>query len=317
MATETNRRHNNDPDEHQCEQHRDREQDVRDLLTRVRITIGFAGRTEKDRHEKQQGRDGCEADNQSLWHAGHGSDRGRRAEPPQGRTASIPGWNPDRYCCVVIDVLLAEDQALLRDGFRAIVDADPDMQVVGEAGDGAEAVSIARRQRPDVVVMDVRMPVMDGITATRHITDAQLPCRVLILTTFDEDELVAGALRAGAAGFLLKSAAGRNLVEAIKAIDRGEALLAPEITRRLFERLVLTTNDAAKERTDQLTTHEREVLAAIGRGMSNNEIADALFLGVSTVKSHVNTLFAKLGVRDRAQAVVVAYESGLVQVGRP
>ena len=217
----------------------------------------------------------------------------------------------------MIDILLVEDQTLLREGFHAIIEADPDLRVVGEAGDGAAGLALARQLRPDVIVMDIRMPVMDGITATRRVAEAGLASKVVVLTTFDEDELVAGALRAGASGFLLKSSAGRNLVDAIKSVHRGEALLAPELTRRLVERFVQSTNDGARARIDGLTQREREVLAAIGRGRSNSEIADDLLLGVSTVKSHVNNVFAKLGVRDRAQAVVVAYESGLVQVGRP
>ena len=213
----------------------------------------------------------------------------------------------------MISVLVADDQELLRDGFRALLETDAEITVVAEAGDGRQAVEQARRSRPDVVLMDIRMPVLDGVAATREIVDAGLS-RVLVLTTFDEDELVAGALRAGASGFLLKSTAGRKLVDAVKAVVAGESLLAPEITRRLIERFVVAPSSAVRVPAD-LSDREVEVLRAIARGLSNSEIATELFLSVATVKSHINTLFAKLGVRDRANAVVFAYESGLVLPG--
>lgn len=213
-------------------------------------------------------------------------------------------------------VVVAEDQAMLRAGFRALIDADPSIEVVGEAGDGREAVREALRARPDVVVMDIQMPVLDGISATREIVKAGVPARVLILTTFDDEALVASALRAGASGFLLKSTAGRTLTEAIRQVAAGESLLAPELTRRLIERFLVAADGPARA-VESLTEREREVLRGIGRGRSNAEIAADLFVGVATVKTHINSLFAKLDLRDRANAVVVAYESGLVRIGDP
>jgi DNA-binding NarL/FixJ family response regulator len=210
-------------------------------------------------------------------------------------------------------VLIADDEAMLRDGFRALLETDTTIDVVGEASDGDAAVVEASRLLPDLVLMDVRMPKLDGIAATRRIVHAVPTTKVLILTTFDDDELVADALRAGASGFLLKSAAGRTLVNAVKEVVAGESLLAPEVTRRLIERFL--SSQRSPEALALLTERERDVLRGIGRGLTNAEIAGELFIGVATVKSHVNALFAKLGVRDRANAVVIAYESGLVRVG--
>ena len=225
-------------------------------------------------------------------------------------TLRLRSANTDR----MISVVIADDQALLREGFRALLDADPGISVVGEASDGAEAVDEARRTRADLVLMDVRMPVLDGITATRRIVESGLPCKVLILTTFDEDELVASALQAGASGFLLKSTAGRTLVHAVKEVIAGESLLAPEVTRRLIERFLATSAGGAGA-TAQLTERERQVLRGIGRGLTNAEIAQELVVGIATVKTHINTMFAKLGIRDRANAVIIAYESGMVRLG--
>lgn len=216
----------------------------------------------------------------------------------------------------MVSVVVADDQALLREGFRLLLDADPAIEVVGEAADGREAVAAVGRAAPDVVLMDIRMPVIDGIEATRQVVASGSASRVLILTTFDDEELVADALRAGASGFLLKDTAGHALVEAVKRVAAGDALLAPVLTRRLIERFLLSAVSPVPA-IDALTPREREVLRAIGRGRSNDEIATELYIGVATVKTHINTLFAKLGVRDRANAVVVAYESGLVQVGEP
>jgi DNA-binding NarL/FixJ family response regulator len=220
---------------------------------------------------------------------------------------------------VTIRVLLVDDQALVRTGFRMILEQQPDLEVVGEAADGAEAVAEVARTRPDVVLMDVRMPRMDGIEATRRILGdggATGP-RVLILTTFDLDEYVFRGLRAGAGGFLLKDVTPEELVRAVRVVAEGESLLSPTVTRRLIEEFVRTPDAQAPPRPElaALTDREREVLALIGRGRSNQEIARELFLSMATVKTHVNRVFAKLRLRDRAQGVVVAYESGLVRPG--
>jgi DNA-binding NarL/FixJ family response regulator len=199
-----------------------------------------------------------------------------------------------------------------------ILEAQPDVAVVAEAADGAEAVAQAERTRPDVVLMDVRMPRMDGIEATARIAAAADPGpRVLILTTFDLDEYVFRGLRAGASGFLLKDVSPEDLVKAVRVVAQGESLLSPSVTRRLIEEFVRTPDAEAVSPPglDALTDREREVLALIGRGHSNQEIAGRLFLSMATVKTHVNRLFAKLTLRDRAQAVVMAYESGLVRPG--
>lgn len=217
-----------------------------------------------------------------------------------------------------IRVLLVDDQALIRSGLRMILEAEPGITVVGEVGDGREGVDSAARQRPDVVLMDIRMPVMDGIEATRRINASVLEPkpRVLILTTFDLDEYVYAAIRAGASGFLLKDAPPDDLVHAIRVVARGEALLAPAVTRRLIEEFASRPElDAGAEGIDELTDREVEVLRSLAAGLSNAEIADALFVSEATVKTHISHILTKLDLRDRVQAVVVAYESGLVRPG--
>jgi DNA-binding NarL/FixJ family response regulator len=216
---------------------------------------------------------------------------------------------------VTIGVVVADDQAIVRAGFRLLIDSEPDLTVLGVAADGAEAVAVTRKTAPDVVLMDIRMPVMDGIAATRLIADGGAPARVLILTTFDLDEYVFAALRAGASGFMLKDRPPEELLSAIRVIAAGEALLAPNVTRRLIEHFVhqpdpLSTPPQALAR---LTVREREVLALIAAGLSNTEIAGRLVMSVPTAKTHVSRIFAKLGARDRAQLVVIAYQSGLVR----
>ena len=216
----------------------------------------------------------------------------------------------------MIRVLIADDQALVRTGFRVILDAEPDLEVVGEAGDGREAVEAARALRPDVVLMDIRMPNLDGIEATRRIAWGRGAPHILILTTFDLDEYVYEALRAGASGFLLKDAGADELMHAVRVVASGEALLSPSITRRLIEDYA--RRPPARERPaalGELTQRELEVLRLIARGLPNAEIAQTLFVGDATVKTHISRIFAKLDLHDRAQAVVVAYESGLVQPG--
>jgi DNA-binding NarL/FixJ family response regulator len=213
-------------------------------------------------------------------------------------------------------VLIADDQALMRGGFRMIIEAEPDLEVLGEAIDGADAVRGFERLRPDVVVMDVRMPTMDGIEATRRITDTEPGAKILILTTFDLDEYVFQALRAGASGFLLKDRPPEELVEAIRIVAGGDALLAPSITRRLIEEFSRQPEaPAPPPELAELTDREREVLVLMARGLSNAEIAARLFVAETTVKTHVGRVLHKLRLRDRAQAVVLAYESGLVQPG--
>ena len=214
-------------------------------------------------------------------------------------------------------VLLADDQALVRGGFRLILDAQEDLEVVGEADDGRAAIEAARSLRPDIVLMDVRMPELDGIAATRVIVSEQLAGHVLVLTTFDEDRVVWDAMAAGASGFLLKTAPPTQLVDAVRTVAAGEALLAPTVTRRLIEEFVRRPppGDQAPERLAALTDREREVMALIARGLSNGEIAERLFLSGATVKTHVNRILGKLDLRDRVQAVVLAYETGLVRPG--
>jgi DNA-binding NarL/FixJ family response regulator len=217
----------------------------------------------------------------------------------------------------VTTVVLADDQALVRGGFRLILEAQDDVEVLGEAENGAEAVARVRELRPDVVLMDVRMPELDGIEATRRIVAGGLPTRVLVLTTFDEDQIVYEALRAGAGGFLLKSAPPARLVDAVRLVAAGEELLAPSVTRRLIEQYVSRppAGAAVPAELAELTEREREVLELIGGGLSNGEIAARLVVSEATVKTHVNHVFQKLGLRDRVQAVVLAYESGLVRPG--
>jgi DNA-binding NarL/FixJ family response regulator len=213
----------------------------------------------------------------------------------------------------VIRVLLADDQALVRAGFHLILDAEPDMDVVGEARDGAEVLEQAHTTKPDVVLMDVRMPDLDGIEATRRLLATGQGPRVLMLTTFDLDEYVIDAFRAGASGFLLKTAPPDQLVAAIRTVHAGEALLAPASTRRLIEQFARPP--ANSPTLDQLTARERDVLRLLARGLTNAEIAAELVVEPSTVKSHVASVLAKLHLRDRVQAVVFAYESGLVRAG--
>jgi DNA-binding NarL/FixJ family response regulator len=218
----------------------------------------------------------------------------------------------------MIRVLIADDQALLRTGFRVILEAEPDLEVIGEAADGREAIEAVKTLRPEVVLMDIRMPNLDGIDATRQLVQGEQPPRVLILTTFDLDEYVYDALRAGASGFLLKDAAAEELLHAIRVIAAGEALVSPSITRRLIEDYA--RRPPAREQPAalaELTPRELEVLRLVARGFSNGEIARQLFVGDATVKTHVARIFAKLDLHDRAQAVVLAYESGLIQPGTP
>jgi DNA-binding NarL/FixJ family response regulator len=220
---------------------------------------------------------------------------------------------------VTIRVLVADDQALLRAGFRMIIEAQPDMEVAGEAADGAQAVSLARSLRPQVVLMDIRMPNLDGIQATTQITapGPAAASRVVILTTYDLDEYVYDALTAGASGFLLKDVPPEDLVRAVRVVADGEALLAPSVTRRLVEEFVRRRpcTGPVSYRLDALTDRETEVLRLVARGMSNAEIAGALFLGESTIKTHLGHILDKLQLRDRVQAVILAYEAGLVRPG--
>jgi DNA-binding NarL/FixJ family response regulator len=220
----------------------------------------------------------------------------------------------------MIRVLIVDDQPLMRTGFRMILDAEPDIEVVGQGSDGFEALELADHVRPDVVLMDIRMPRMDGIEATRRLAgpEARDPVRVLILTTFDLDELVLGALRAGASGFLLKDAPPEDMVEAIRVVARGDALIAPSVTRRLLDRFASKLPDPSRSRPDALdglTARELEVLGLVARGMSNAEIAELLVVSETTVKTHVGRILSKLNLRDRVQAVVLAYETGIVQPG--
>ena len=214
---------------------------------------------------------------------------------------------------MTVRVLLADDQALVRGGFRLILEKNG-IEVVAEAEDGAEAVDLTQQLRPDVVLMDVRMPGTDGVEATRRLAEAGTTARILILTTFDLDEYVFAALRAGASGFLLKDVRPPDLVEAVRIVARGEALLAPSVTRRLLHRFTASLPpDQVPPDLDELTERERQVLVLVARGLSNAEIAGRLFLTEATVKTHVSAVLRKLGLRDRVQAVVLAYETGLVR----
>jgi len=213
-----------------------------------------------------------------------------------------------------VTVVIADDQALLRAGFRKLLDAEPGFNVVGEAADGVEAVSVVRKLRPQVVLMDIRMPNLNGLEATRLIT-RETDAQVLILTTYDLDEYVFEALRAGASGFLLKDSPADALLTGITTVARGDALLAPSVTRRLIAEFVARTPVARPQRLPELSPREAEVLTHLARGQSNREIAGQLFLGEATVKSHVGSILMKLGCRDRVQAVVMAYEAGLVRPG--
>lgn len=224
----------------------------------------------------------------------------------------------------MIRILIADDHELMRGGLRGMLDAEPDLEVIGEASDGGEAVEQALTLNPDVVIMDIRMPRVDGIEATRRILDraasgmGMTVPRILVLTTFDLDEYVWEALRAGAGGFMLKDAPPRQLAEAVRTVAGGEALLAPAVTRRLVERYVNAPGSVPgdrREEFDELTEREREILVLMARGRSNRELADELFLSEATVKTHVTRILRKLELRDRVQAVVLAYESGLVVPG--
>lgn len=217
----------------------------------------------------------------------------------------------------MITVLLADDQAMVRAGFRRLLELEDGIQVVAEAADGAQAVDMTAQKRPDVALLDIRMPTMDGIEATRRITRA-CETRVVILTTFDLDEYVYDALRAGASGFLLKDAPPEQMVAAIHAAASGDALISPQITRRLLTEFVRRPDpEIGKASLATLTERERDVLLRLGRGMSNAEIAAELYLGEATIKTHVANTLAKLGIRDRVHAVVYAYENGLVRPGEP
>jgi DNA-binding NarL/FixJ family response regulator len=215
-------------------------------------------------------------------------------------------------------VLLADDQALVRAGFRALLDAQDDIDVVGEAADGQEAIRLATKLKPELILMDIRMPGLDGLGATRTIAadSALADVRILILTTFDLDEYVFEALRAGASGFLVKDTEPEDLLSAVRAVARGDALLSPRITKRLIEEFALRAKEPSrKPELDELTPREREILALVGTGLSNNEIAERLVVSPHTAKTHVSRTMLKLGARDRAQLVVYAYESGIVQPG--
>nr|WP_199853221.1 response regulator transcription factor [Plantactinospora sp. BC1] len=230
----------------------------------------------------------------------------------------MSGMSDGRESSRPVRVLLADDQPLLRTGFRMVLGAEDDLDIVGEAGDGVEAVDLSRRLLPDVVLMDIRMPRMDGVAATRAIIDARLPVRVLILTTFDLDEYVVGALRAGASGFLAKDVPAEDLVTAIRTVAAGEAVVAPRILKRLLDRFAETLPDpdaTPPKAIGVLTEREREVLVQVARGLSNAEIARVLSVSETTIKTHVGHVLTKLGLRDRVQAVVLAYETGLVRPG--
>jgi DNA-binding NarL/FixJ family response regulator len=216
----------------------------------------------------------------------------------------------------VIRILLADDQTLVRDGFRSILEREPDLEVIGEAGEGRQAVETSRRLRPDVVLMDIRMPVMDGLEATRRLLADPDPPRILVVTTFDRDEYVYQALKAGASGFLLKDIRSGQLREAIRTVAAGESLLSPSITRRLIEDYVRRPPPGQPpSQLAELTERELEVLRLLGRGLSNQEIAATLVVSEHTARTHVGHILSKLGLRDRVQAVVLAYECGLVQPG--
>jgi DNA-binding NarL/FixJ family response regulator len=218
----------------------------------------------------------------------------------------------------VIRVLIADDQALVRAGFRALLDAEPDIEVVGEAGNGREAIELASALVPDVVLMDVRMPELDGLAATRAIAEEEglSSVHIVILTTFEQDEYVFESLRSGASGFLVKDTEPADLVRAVRAVAGGDGLLSPGVTRRLIEEYASHAKSAGSARTlDELTEREREVMALVAEGLSNEEIAKRLFVSPATAKTHVSRAMVKLRARDRAQLVVFAYESGLVRPG--
>jgi DNA-binding NarL/FixJ family response regulator len=212
-----------------------------------------------------------------------------------------------------VRVLVADDQALVRSGFRMILDERPDLELVGEAGDGAEAVALAEELEPDVILMDVRMPEVDGVEATRLLVARGTHARILVLTTFDLDEYVYAAVRAGASGFLLKDVEPGELVDAIRVVAAGNSLFGPEATRRLVERFAAAPEAASSRSLAELTDREREILRLLATGLSNAELATRLYVGETTVKTHVSAILRKLGVRDRVQAVIAAYDAGLVR----
>jgi DNA-binding NarL/FixJ family response regulator len=219
-----------------------------------------------------------------------------------------------------VRIVIADDQAVVRSGFRAILEDEPDLEVVGDAADGLAAVEVARGRDADVVLMDIRMPRLDGLQATRRLAgpDVQHPIDVIVVTTFDLDDYVFGALRAGAAGFLLKDASPETLTAAIRAVANGQGLIAPEVTRRLIARFAAATPDPTRRHElDKLSRREREVLLEVARGRSNGQIARRLFIEEATVKSHVSSVLLKLGLHSRVQAVILAYETGLVSPGTP
>ena len=216
---------------------------------------------------------------------------------------------------MTIRVLVADDQPLVRSGFRMILEERPDLELVGEACDGLEAVDLARELDPDVILMDVRMPNLDGVEATRRLVDAGARARILVLTTFDLDEYVYAAVRAGASGFLLKDVQPAELVDAIRVVAAGNSLFGPAATRRLVERFAGGPEPPPSRTLDGLTEREREILALVAAGLSNAEIAERLYLSETTVKTHVSSLLRKLAVRDRVQAVIAAYDAGLVRPG--
>jgi DNA-binding NarL/FixJ family response regulator len=215
-------------------------------------------------------------------------------------------------------LVIADDQGMVRAGFRSLLDAEPDLEVVGEAANGEEALDVVRRLRPDVTLMDIRMPVLDGIAATRALLQDGVPTRVLVLTTFDLDEYVFEALRAGASGFLLKDAPAEELAAAIRVVASGDSLLAPGVTRRVIDAFVRRPSAALRgpdPALGRLTPRELEVLGLLARGLSNLDIAERLFVSEATTKTHVSNVLSKLGLRDRVQAVIFAYENGVVVAG--
>ena len=219
-----------------------------------------------------------------------------------------------------IRIVIADDQAVVRSGFRAILEDEPDLEVIGDAADGLAAVEVARTRSADIVLMDIRMPRLDGLEATRRLAGpgVEHPIDVIVVTTFDLDDYVFGALRAGAAGFLLKDAAPETLTAAIRAVANGHGLIAPQVTRRLIARFAATTPDPARRHElESLSEREREVLLEVAHGRSNSQIARRLFIEEATVKSHVSAILLKLGLHSRVQAVILAYETGLVSPGTP
>ena len=241
--------------------------------------------------------------------------RGAAGAAPAGAAPAGAATPATEAATAALRVLIVDDQAVVRLGFSALLASQGDMAVVGSAGDGQHGVRLARQLRPDIVLMDIRMPVMDGIEATRQLTAAETPPRVLILTTFDLDDYVYDALRAGASGFLLKDATPEEILSAVRIVGRGEALLAPVVTSRLIAEFAARARLVPPAEIASLTPREREVLLLVAAGLANGEIARRLCLADQTVKSHVSSVLFKLGLRDRVQAVILAYESGLVVPG--